>query len=194
MTILNDRQITELAYEKNMISPFVPEKVRQDENGVGCISYGVSSFGYDMRVADEIKVFVPMPGKRIDPKRFDAYCLADPLIQVDDYGLWFELPAHSFMLGKTVERFSIPDDIVCVCVGKSTYARCGLILNVTPLEPGWTGHVTLELSNTTSLPALVYLNEGIGQVLFFRGDEVPLHTYGDGKYQGQESRIVLPRV
>lgn len=192
-----DSWIREMAQSNGMIEPFVGTKVRTTETPSGQIrkvlSYGLSSYGYDFRMADDdIRVFVPHPHTIIDPHDFNPILLASVQPIRDMYGrCYVELPPHSFALGRTVEYWHIPEDVITICVGKSTMARCGLILNVTPFEASWKGFATLEISNTTPLTARVYLNEGIGQVLFFRGNpcEVP---YGDGIYQNQEARVVLP--
>ena len=173
-----------MALEHGMIEPFEDRQVR-----AGVISYGVSSYGYDIRVADEFKVFTNINSTVVDPKNFDARSFVDVKADV------CIIPPNSFALAKTVEYFRIPRDVLTVCVGKSTYARCGLIVNVTPFEPEWEGYVTLEISNTTPLPAKVYANEGISQVLFFQSDEVCEVSYADkkGKYQGQQG-LTLPRL
>jgi dCTP deaminase len=168
-----------------MIEPFVDHQVRED-----VISYGISSFGYDMRIAGEFRVFTPNAWNSIvDPKELDERALVE--YDVDDHLL---IPPNSYALGRSVEYFRIPDDVLCIIVGKSTYARSGIIVNVTPLEPGWEGHVTIEIGNATSLPAKVYAEEGIAQVLFLEGAS-PEISYADkeGKYQGQEG-ITLPRM
>lgn len=167
-----------------MIEPFEPGQVRE-----GVISYGVSSFGYDIRVGDEYKVFTNVHSVIVDPKSFD------PLSFVDIKADHCIIPPHSFALAATMEYFRIPKDVLVICVGKSTYARCGIIVNVTPLEPEWHGHLTLEISNTTPLPAKIYSKEGLAQLLFFQGDEVPETTYAQksGKYQGQRG-VTLPRL
>lgn len=181
--LLNDRRIRELA-QKGMIEPFVAENVGQGAQ----ISYGLTSFGYDLRVADEFKIFTNIRNAVVDPKQISAEAF------VDFQGSRCIIPPNSFALARSVEYFRIPDDIMVLCVGKSTYARCGIITNVTPLEPGWEGHVTLEISNTSTLPAVVYANEGLCQVLFFQAER-PASTYADrhGKYQGQIG-ITLPRI
>lgn len=186
-TILSDRQIRELA-AKGMISPFESNQVRMTEDGRKAISYGVSSYGYDIRCSREFKVFTNINSTIIDPKNFD------PLSFVEIEGDHCIIPPNSFALARTVEYFKIPRDVLTVCLGKSTYARCGIIVNVTPFEPEWEGYVTLEFSNTTPLPAKIYANEGCAQVLFFRGDEVCETSYADrdGKYQGQTG-VTLPR-
>ena len=182
-SIKADRWIKKMALEHRMIEPFEDRQVRD-----GVISYGVSSYGYDIRVADEFKVFTNINSTIVDPKNFDARSFVD--IKGDCI-----IPPNSFALAKTVEYFRIPRDVLTVCVGKSTYARCGLIVNVTPFEPEWEGYVTLEISNTTPLPAKVYANEGIAQVLFFQSDEVCEVSYADkkGKYQGQQG-LTLPKL
>mgnify|MGYP001183568792 CR=1 FL=1 len=184
MAIKSDRWIRRMAEEAGMIDPFVPGQVRE-----GVVSYGLSSFGYDIRGADEFKVFTDVHSVVVDPKAFDQRSFVD--IQADHC----IIPPNSFALARTMEYFRIPDDVLVVCLGKSTYARCGIIVNVTPLEPGWHGHLTLEISNTTPLPAKVYANEGLAQLLFFQGDEVPAVTYAQraGKYQGQQG-VTLPRM
>jgi dCTP deaminase len=174
-----------MSTEHGMIEPFESGQVRN-----GAISYGCSSFGYDIRVADEYKVFTNVHGVVVDPKAFDARSFVD--IKGEGHCL---IPPNSFALARTLEYFRIPSDTLVICVGKSTYARCGIIVNVTPLEPEWEGHLTLEISNTTPLPAKIYSNEGIAQLLFFEGDEVPSVTYAQrsGKYQKQEG-VTLPRM
>jgi dCTP deaminase len=184
MSIKSDRWITRMAREQNMIEPFVDDQVRQ-----GVISYGVSSYGYDVRVGDEFKVFTNVYNTVVDPKNFDSKSFVDIKADV------CIIPPNSFALASTVEYFRIPRDILTVCLGKSTYARCGIIVNVTPFEPEWEGHVTIEISNTTPLPARIYANEGIAQVLFFQGDEPCAKSYKDkkGKYQAQRG-VTLPRL
>jgi dCTP deaminase len=182
--IKSDRWIRRLALEKGMIKPFEDGQVRK-----GGISYGLSSYGYDIRIADEFKIFTNINTTIVDPKRFD------PRSFVDYQGEVAVIPPNSFALGRSVEYFKVPRNVLTICVGKSTYARCGIITNVTPFEPEWEGYVTLEISNTTPLPAKIYANEGIAQVLFFESDEVCETSYADrqGKYQGQQG-IVLPTV
>ncbi len=184
MGIKPDHWIRKMALEKGMIEPFVDHQVR---NGV--ISYGVSSYGYDIRVADEFKIFTNVFSAVVDPKEFNRTSM------VDYVGEICVIPPNSFALARSVEYFRIPRNILTLCVGKSTYARCGIITNVTPFEPEWEGYVTLEISNTTPLPARIYAGEGIAQVVFFEGDEVCEVSYADkkGKYQKQES-IVLPKI
>jgi dCTP deaminase len=184
MGLKPDHWIARMAREERMIEPFEEGKARE-----GVISYGVSSYGYDIRVADEFKIFTNVYSAVVDPKNFDTASM------VDYQGEVCIIPPNSFVLARTVEYFRIPRGVLTVCVGKSTYARCGIIVNVTPFEPEWEGFVTLEISNTTPLPAKIYANEGIAQVLFFEGDEVCKISYADkkGKYQKQD-RIMLPRL
>ena len=184
MAILPDFRIREYALKEKMIEPFQDGQVRD-----GVISYGLSSYGYDIRVADEFKIFTNVNSAVVDPKQFD------PRSMVDFKGDICVIPPNSFALAKTIEYFRIPRSILTICVGKSTYARCGIIVNVTPFEPEWEGYVTLEISNTTPLPARIYANEGIAQVLFFESDEVCETSYADrkGKYQKQGD-IMLPRL
>ncbi|MHC1739662.1 MAG: dCTP deaminase [Anaerolineaceae bacterium] len=184
MTIRSDKWIRKMATEQRMIEPFVENQVRE-----GVISYGLSSYGYDIRVANEFKIFTNVFSVTVDPKAFD------PKSMIDFNGDVCIIPPNSFALARTVEYFRIPRDTLTICVGKSTYARCGIIVNVTPFEPEWEGYVTLEISNTTPLPAKIYANEGIAQVLFFQGDEICEVSYADrkGKYQNQKG-ILLPRL
>lgn len=184
MSIKSDKWIRRMATEQRMIEPFVDGQVRE-----GVISYGLSSYGYDIRVTNEFKIFTNVHSAVVDPKNFN------PNSFIDYVGDICVIPPNSFVLAQTVEYFRIPRDVLTVCLGKSTYARCGLIVNVTPFEPEWEGYVTLEISNTTPLPARVYANEGIAQVLFFQSDEVCEISYADrkGKYQHQQ-RIELPRI
>lgn len=184
MGLKADNWIRKMAQEQGMIEPFIENQVRKD-----VISYGVSSYGYDVRVTDEFKIFTNVHSAIVDPKDFV------PESFVDFKGDVCIIPPNSFVLARTLEYFRIPRNVLTMCIGKSTYARCGLIVNVTPFEPEWEGYVTLEISNTTPLPAKVYANEGIAQVLFFEGDEPCDTTYADrkGKYQGQQE-IVLPRI
>jgi dCTP deaminase len=184
MGLLPDYRIIEYATTKGMIEPFVEKQVRD-----GVISYGVSSYGYDIRVADEFKIFTNVFSAVVDPKRFD------PRSMIDFKGSVCIIPPNSFALARTMEYFRIPRNILTICLGKSTYARCGIIVNVTPFEPEWEGFVTLEISNTTPLPARIYANEGIAQVLFFENEEICKVSYADkkGKYQAQKN-IELPRL
>jgi dCTP deaminase len=173
-----------MALEHDMISPFNEKQVRE-----GVISYGLSSYGYDLRVADEFKIFTNVNNAIVDPKKFDETSFVDIHKDV------CIVPPNSFALARSVEYFKIPRDVLTICVGKSTYARCGIIVNVTPFEPEWEGFVTLEISNTTPLPAKIYANEGLCQILFFQSDEPCETSYKDkkGKYQGQKG-IVLPKL
>ena len=184
MSIKPDTWIKRMAAEHGMIDPFVDDQVRE-----GVVSYGVSSYGYDIRVADEFKVFTNINTTVIDPKAFDPRSFVDITAPV------CIVPPNSFALARTIEYFRIPRDVLTICLGKSTYARCGIIVNVTPFEPEWEGTATLEISNTTPLPAKIYANEGIAQVLFFQSDEPCATSYGDkkGKYQAQQV-VTLPRI
>jgi dCTP deaminase len=188
MTIKSDRWIRRMAEEAGMIEPFAPDQVRSVE-GRRIVSYGTSSYGYDVRCANEFKIFTNINSTIVDPKQFDVNNFVD---QAADVCI---VPPNSFALARTVEYFRIPRNVMVVCLGKSTYARCGIIVNVTPLEPEWEGHVTLEFSNTTPLPAKIYANEGVAQLLFFESDEVCETSYRDrgGKYQGQTG-VTLPRT
>ncbi|NMC83670.1 MAG: dCTP deaminase [Anaerolineaceae bacterium] len=184
MSIRSDKWIRKMAQEHGMIEPFVENQVRQ-----GVISYGLSSYGYDIRVANEFKIFTNVFSVTVDPKQFDTKSM------IDFVGDICIIPPNSFALARTVEYFRIPRNTLTICVGKSTYARCGIIVNVTPFEPEWEGYVTLEISNTTPLPAKIYANEGIAQVLFFEGDAECEVSYADrkGKYQKQQG-ILLPKL
>jgi len=186
MAIKSDRWIRRMAREYGMIEPYEESQVRE-----GVVSYGVSSYGYDMRVANEFKIFTNVHSTVVDPKHFDARSF------VEYRGDVCIVPPNSFALARSVEYFRIPRHVLTICVGKSTYARCGIITNVTPFEPEWEGHVTLEISNTTPLPARIYAGEGIAQVLFFEADEddVCETSYADkrGKYQAQRG-VTLPRI
>ena len=177
-----------MALEHGLIDPFESHQVRETDQG-RVISYGTSSYGYDVRCANEFKIFTNINSAVVDPKNFDANSFVDLRADV------CIIPPNSFVLARTVEYFRIPRDVLTICVGKSTYARCGIIVNVTPLEPEWEGHVTLEFSNTTPLPAKVYANEGVAQVLFLGADEVCETSYKDrgGKYQGQKG-VTLPNT
>jgi dCTP deaminase len=184
MAIKSDKWIRRMALEQGMIEPFADRQVRE-----GVISYGLSSYGYDVRIADDFKIFTNINSTIVDPKRFD------PRSFIDFKGDVCTIPPNSFALARTVEYFRIPRNVLTICVGKSTYARCGIIVNVTPFEPEWEGIVTLEVSNTTPLPARIYAGEGIAQVLFFESDEVCETSYADkrGKYQAQ-AELTLPRL
>ena len=179
-----DKWITRMVKEYDMIEPFESEQVKDDK-----VSYGLSSYGYDIRIADEFKIFTNVNTAVVDPKHFN------PQAFVDFKGDVAIIPPNSFALGRSLEYFRIPRNVMTLCVGKSTYARCGIITNVTPFEPEWEGYVTLEISNTTPLPARIYANEGIAQVLFFESDEDCMTSYADrkGKYQGQTG-ITLPKA
>ena len=184
MSVLSDRWIKKMALEKEMIKPFIPKQESKNS-----ISYGLSSFGYDARVSDEFKIFTDVDSAVVDPKNFKSNSF------VSRKGKECVIPPNSFALASTIEYFKIPKDVLVICLGKSTYARCGIIVNVTPLEPGWEGHVTLEFSNTTPLPAKIYANEGAAQFVFLKGDEKPEITYEkrNGKYMKQAG-VTLPKV
>jgi dCTP deaminase len=184
MSIKSDKWIRRMAQDRRMIEPFSEKQVAD-----GLISYGLSSYGYDIRIADEFKIFTNIHSATVDPKNFDTRSFIDVKADV------CIIPPNSFALARTVEYFRIPRSVITVCVGKSTYARCGIIVNVTPFEPEWEGIVTLEVSNTTPLPAKIYANEGIAQVLFFESDELCETSYADrkGKYQSQQG-LTLPRL
>ena len=184
MPVLSDQWIKKMSLEQDMISPFEEKQVRGKS-----ISYGLSSFGYDARVSDEFKIFTNVNSEIVDPKNFKSTNF------ITKNTPECIIPPNSFVLARTVEKFKIPNDILVICLGKSTYARCGIIVNVTPLEPGWEGYVTLEFSNTTPLPAKIYANEGVAQFIFLKGNEKPETTYADrnGKYMGQTG-VTLPKV
>ena len=184
MTILSDKWIKKMSKNHNMISPFEENQVRGNK-----ISFGLSSFGYDARVSNEFKVFTNVNSEVIDPKNFKSTNF------ITRSGNECIIPPNSFALASTMEYFKIPDDVMVICLGKLTYARCGIIVNVTPLEPGWEGYVTLEFSNTTPLPAKIYANEGVAQFIFLKGNEKPNITYADrnGKYMKQKG-VTLPKV
>jgi dCTP deaminase len=188
MSIKSDQWIQMMAEKCGMIEPFVPTQVRQNEQG-RIISYGTSSYGYDVRCANEFKIFTNINSAIVDPKDFSDKSF------VDYKGDVCIIPPNSFALSHTVEYFRIPRDVLVICLSKSTYARCGIIVNVTPLEPEWEGHVTLEFSNTTTLPARIYANEGIAQMIFLQSDQPCAVSYKDrdGKYQGQRG-VTLPRT
>ncbi len=187
MAVCSDKWIRRMAVEKGMIEPFVDGQVKQDDNGNRVVSYGLSSYGYDLRVSDEFKVFTNVFNTVVDPKAFDERSFVDMKTDV------CIVPPNSFALARSVEYFRIPREALTICVGKSTYARCGIIVNVTPFEPEWEGHVTLEISNTTPLPARIYANEGLAQVVFFAANEVCETSYADraGKYMRQRG-ITVP--
>ena len=184
MPVQSDKWIKKMALEKEMISPFEDKQVRGNK-----ISYGLSSFGYDARVSNEFKIFTNLNSEVVDPKNFKSTNFITKNVSE------CIIPPNSFVLASTIEFFKIPKDVLVICLGKSTYARCGIIVNVTPLEPGWEGHVTLEFSNTTPIPAKIYANEGVAQFVFLKGNETPEVTYSDrnGKYMGQRG-VTLPKV
>jgi dCTP deaminase len=189
MSIKSDRWIRRMAASTGMIEPFSPQQVRVAPDGHKIVSYGTSSYGYDIRCADDFKIFTNINSTIVDPKNFDEKSF------VDFKGDVCIIPPNSFALARTIEYFRIPRNVMTICLGKSTYARCGIIVNVTPFEPEWEGYVTLEFSNTTPLPAKIYANEGVAQVLFFESDEVCETSYKDrgGKYQGQQG-VTLPKT
>jgi dCTP deaminase len=189
MSIKSDHWIRRMAAQHGLIEPFEPGQVRTNASGARVISYGTSSYGYDVRCAREFKVFTNINSTIVDPKNFDEKSFVDVVADV------CIIPPNSFALAHTVEYFRIPRNVLVICLGKSTFARCGVIVNVTPLEPEWEGHVTLEFSNTTPLPAKIYANEGVAQMLFFESDEVCGTSYADrkGKYQGQRG-VTLPKA
>ena len=184
MSVLSDKWIKKMASDHEMISPFESKQIRGDK-----ISYGLSSYGYDARVAEEFKIFTNVNSEVVDPKNFKPSSFVTKKISE------CIIPPNSFVLARTIEYFKIPKDVLVICLGKSTYARCGIIVNVTPLEPGWEGHVTLEFSNTTPLPAKIYANEGAAQFIFLKGSEEPETTYAqrNGKYMKQTG-VTLPKV
>ena len=188
MAIKSDKWIKDMAKNQGMIEPFQENQIKSNGNG-RIVSYGTSSYGYDVRCADEFKVFTNINSSMVDPKNFDDQSFVDIKSDV------CTIPPNSFALARTVEYFRIPRQVLTLCLGKSTYARCGIIVNVTPLEPEWEGHVTLEFSNTTSLPAKIYANEGVAQFIFLESDEVCVTSYKDrdGKYQGQKG-VTLPKT
>lgn len=188
MAIKSDKWIRRMAVEHGMIEPFEPRQVKQKE-GQNIVSYGTSSYGYDIRCSDEFKLFTNINSTIVDPKQFDSNSFVDVKSEV------CIIPPNSFALARTVEYFRIPRSVLTICLGKSTYARCGIIVNVTPFEPEWEGYVTLEFSNTTPLPAKIYANEGVAQVIFFESDEVCETSYKDrkGKYQFQQG-VTLPKI
>ena len=184
MTVLSDRWIKKMSKSEGMIKPFLDKQNRR-----GKVSFGLSSYGYDARVSNEFKIFTNVNSGIVDPKVFKKESF------ITKVGKECIIPPNSFALARTIEYFKIPNDILVICLGKSTYARCGIIVNVTPLEPGWEGHVTLEFSNTTPLPAKIYANEGVAQFVFLKGNEKPKVTYANrrGKYMKQKG-VTLPKV
>ena len=189
MSIKSDKWIKKMADQFEMISPFEPAQIRVGEDNRKLISYGTSSYGYDVRCSNEFKVFTNINSATVDPKKFDEKSFVDIKNDV------CVIPPNSFALASTIEYFKIPRNVLTICLGKSTYARCGIIVNVTPLEPEWEGHVTLEFSNTSSLTAKIYANEGVAQMLFLESDEECETSYKDrgGKYQGQTG-VTLPKA
>ena len=189
MSIMSDKWIAKMSTTNQMISPFISKQTKQNKNNKKLISYGNSSYGYDARVSDEFKIFTNIDSAVVDPKNFSENSFVNRKTDI------CIIPPNSFALARTVEYFKIPEDILVICVGKSTYARCGIIVNVTPLEPGWEGHVTLEFSNTTPLPAKIYAFEGACQFLFLKGNEKCQTSYSnrEGKYMGQTG-VTLPKV
>jgi dCTP deaminase len=198
--LLSDLQIRHLAEQHGMIEPFEPVAVREMPSGQKVVSYGVTSYGYDIRVAHEFKVFTPTYCAVVDPKQVDMRAFTEMHFTPGVIGEAVMIPPNSFVLARSLERFNIPRDVLAVVIGKSTYARCGLVVNCTPLEPLWTGYLTIEISNTTPLPARVYANEGIAQVLFYKASQVCLVSYAEkdggkpGKFQNQGPEITLPRM
>ena len=188
MSVKSDSWIRKMANEYKMIEPFEPAQVKKNGEEQ-LISYGTSSYGYDVRCSDEFKIFTNVHSATVDPKNFDSNSFVD--IKSDHC----IVPPNAFALARTVEYFRIPRNVLTICLGKSTYARCGIIVNVTPLEPEWEGHVTLEFSNTTNLPAKIYANEGVAQFIFLKGNEIPEVTYSDrnGKYMKQKG-VTLPKI
>jgi dCTP deaminase len=189
MGVKSDKWIREMVEQRKMIEPFSQEQVRQADQGQPIISFGLSSYGYDLRVADEFKVFTNVFNTVVDPKDFDEKSFVNLKTDV------CIVPPNSFALARSMEYFRIPRDVITICLGKSTYARCGIIVNVTPLEPEWEGHLTLEISNTTPLPAKIYANEGLAQLIFFGGNEVCEVSYADrlGKYMFQRG-VTIPKA
>ena len=188
MSIKSDKWIIEQSEANELITPFEKKQIRELD-GEKIVSYGVSSYGYDVRCSNEFKIFTNTHSAIVDPKNFDPNSFID--VTADQC----VIPPNSFALARTVEYFKIPRSVLTLCLGKSTYARCGIIVNVTPLEPGWEGHVTLEFSNTTPLPAKIYANEGVAQFIFLKGNEKPDVSYADrnGKYMGQKG-VTLPKI
>ncbi|MDX8393552.1 MAG: dCTP deaminase [Mariprofundales bacterium] len=189
MSVKSDFWIRRMAMQNGMIEPFVDGQIKHHENGNGIVSYGLSSYGYDVRCAPEFKIFTNINSAIVDPKAFSEDSF------VNFHGNECIIPPNSFALARTIEYFRIPRNVLTICLGKSTYARCGIIVNVTPLEPEWEGHVTLEFSNTTPLPARIYAGEGVAQMIFFESDEVCQTSYADrkGKYQGQTG-VTVPKL
>lgn len=198
MTLLNDRDISALA-ENDIFSPYVGEKCKKLESGISALSFGLSHAGYDIRLADTqfLVVSKEFGGKKrgeLDPKLFDGTLPYDAALNHDPNGSYFRLPPHSYGLGVSLELISMPEDVIGLCYGKSTYARCGIVINVTPIEPGWTGHLTMCVVNTTGFPARIYANEGIVQVVMLRSSTTSERAYGDGKYQNAGANVQLATV
>lgn len=193
--ILNDKQITTLATHKQLITPFVSELIREQSRRK-VLSYGLSSYGYDIRLSSsEFKIFQHVPGTIVNPKAFDSDNLRNVELHNDEYGNYFVLPAHSYGLGVALEKISMPNNVTAIAIGKSTYARCGIICNLTPIESGWNGHLTIEISNSSGADCRIYANEGICQLLFFRGDICEVsYQQRDGKYQNQLEQITVARI
>ena len=183
MTIKSDKWIKKMAQESRLIDPFIDKQVKHTEEAGSTVSYGLSSYGYDVRCSDEFKIFTNINSATVDPKNFDEDSFVDLKSEV------CVIPPNSFALARTVEYFKIPRNVLTICLGKSTYARCGIIVNVTPLEPEWEGHVTLEFSNTTSLPAKIYANEGVAQMLFFESDELCETSYADRRVNTRDNWV-----
>jgi dCTP deaminase len=196
MTVLADFEIAKYCNDPNikLIEPFSPSKLRATPDGVEALSYGLGHFGYDLRLSSkDFKIFRHIPGTVINPKKFNPLNLVDADLHTDEFGDYYIIPGHSYGLGVAVEKLNMPNDITAIAIGKSTYARAGLIVNVTPTEAGWKGHLTIEISNSCPADVRVFVNEGILQLLFFRGEPCQ-SSYGDGKYQGQSEQITLARI
>jgi len=190
MTVLSDEQIAERVEREGIITPFVNQAYSENQKGEPVVSYGLSSYGYDIRIANTFKVFTNVQSATIDPKNFD-----DKSFQLVENDTGILIPPNSFALGHSIEWIKMPRDLLAICLGKSTYARCGIVVNVTPIEPEWEGNITIEISNTTPLPAKIYPNEGVAQLVFLQADTVCAVSYADrkGKYQGQTG-VTLPKV
>jgi len=191
----NDEWIKEKA-NQGMISPFEPQQVRRVDNDLPVISYGLSGFGYDIRLSpNEFRIFRHIPGTIVDPKNFNPDNLEQTQLCTDETGSYFIIPAHSYGLGVALEKLEIPDNVIVICIGKSTYARCGIVANVTPAESGWRGFLTLEFSNSSSADCKIYANEGIVQLIFLEGAPSSIsYDQRKGKYQNQPNRVTLARV
>lgn len=197
MTLLNDRDISALA-ENDIFSPYVGEKCKTLETGISALSFGLSHAGYDIRLSDKQFLVVSREFSKkkgeLDPKSFDSTLPYDAALNHDQNGAYFRLPPHSYGLGVSLELISMPEDVIGLCFGKSTYARCGVVINVTPIEPGWSGHLTMCVANTTGYPARIYANEGIVQVVMLRSSSASAKAYGDGKYQNAGANVQLATV